>query len=151
LRTSKNGRLAIDRAKIKAEERLDGKYLLTSPDPHLTTEEIAVGYKALLETERGFRDLTTVLELRWAFHHLEHRIRAHVLLCRLALLSSASPNAAPARPGTESAPSSAASARSPSRRRRTDPQITPLSSEQAALYRDCGIKPPPRITAADPT
>jgi transposase len=31
--------------------------------------------------ERGFRDLKTVLELRPVFHHLEHRIRAHVLLC----------------------------------------------------------------------
>ncbi|MFF3160251.1 transposase, partial [Streptomyces sp. NPDC057910] len=45
LRTSKNGRLAIDRTRVKAEERLDGKYLLTSSDPHLTAEEIAAGYK----------------------------------------------------------------------------------------------------------
>nr|WP_262508463.1 hypothetical protein [Streptomyces spongiicola] len=29
-------------------------------------------------------------------------------------------------------------------------QTTPLTSQQAALYRACGIKPPPRITAADP-
>jgi hypothetical protein len=58
---------AIDRAKVKTEERLDGKYLLTSSDPHLTAEEIAVGYKALLEAERGFRDLKTVLELRPVF------------------------------------------------------------------------------------
>ncbi|NYT94809.1 hypothetical protein [Salinispora sp. H7-4] len=93
LRTSKNGRPAIDRAKIKMEERLDGKYLLTSSDPHLTAEEIAVGYKALLEAERGFRDLRTVLELRPVFHRLEHRIHAHVLLCWLALRhQAATPN-----------------------------------------------------------
>ncbi|NBM14212.1 hypothetical protein [Streptomyces sp. GC420] len=83
MRTSKNGRLAIDRTKIKAEERLDGKYLLTSSDPHLSTEDIAVGYKALLEAERGFYDLKTVLELRLVFHRLEHRIRAYVLPCWL--------------------------------------------------------------------
>ncbi|MET8029143.1 hypothetical protein AB0D78_47540 [Streptomyces avermitilis] len=47
MRISKNGRLAIDRAKVKAEERWDGKYLPTSPDPHLTIEGIAVGHKAL--------------------------------------------------------------------------------------------------------
>jgi hypothetical protein len=29
-------------------------------------------------------------------------------------------------------------------------QTTPLTAEQATLFRDCGIKPPPRITAADP-
>lgn len=29
-------------------------------------------------------------------------------------------------------------------------QTTPLNSEQATPYPDCGIKPPPRITAADP-
>lgn len=28
-------------------------------------------------------------------------------------------------------------------------QTTPLTSEQATIYRDCAIKPPPRITAAD--
>jgi transposase len=58
-------------------------HLLTSSDPHLTAEEIAVGYKALLEAERGFRDLKTVLKLPPVFHRLEHRIRARVLLCLL--------------------------------------------------------------------
>ena len=36
--------------------------------------------------ERGWRDLKTHLELRPVYHRLEHRIRAHVLLCWLALL-----------------------------------------------------------------
>ncbi|GHD55577.1 hypothetical protein GCM10010317_040950 [Streptomyces mirabilis] len=62
------------------------KCLPTSPDPHLTAEEIAVGCKALLEAECGFRDLTTVPELRPVPHRLEHRIRAHVPLRRLTPL-----------------------------------------------------------------
>ena len=33
-----------------------------------------------------FRDLKTTLELRPVFHRLEHRIRAHVLICFLALV-----------------------------------------------------------------
>jgi hypothetical protein len=86
LRQTKTGRLMIDRAKIRAEERLDGKYLLSTSDPDLSAEDVALGYKNLLEAERGFRDLKSTLELRPVFHRLERRIRAHILLCWLALL-----------------------------------------------------------------
>src|SRR3990170_840382 len=86
LRQSATGRLLIDRAKIAAEERLDGKYLLSSSDPDLSAEEIALGYKNLREAERSFRDLKTTLALRPVFHRLEHRIQAHVVVCWLALL-----------------------------------------------------------------
>ncbi|HYN28370.1 MAG TPA: hypothetical protein VES95_00660 [Dermatophilaceae bacterium] len=81
-----SGRLTLDRKKVAAEERLDGKYLLTTSDPHLSAEDVALGYKNLLEAERGLRDLKSTLELRPVFHRLEPRIRAHVLLCWLALL-----------------------------------------------------------------
>jgi hypothetical protein len=86
LRQTAGGRLVIDRARTAAEERLDGKYLLSSSDPDLTAEEIALGYKNLREAERSFRDLKTTLELRPVFHRLEHRIHAHVIVCWLALL-----------------------------------------------------------------
>ena len=86
VRQTKTGRLLIDRAKIKAEQRLDGKYLLSTSDPDLSAEDVALGYKNLLEAERGFRDLKSTLELRPVFHRVERRIRAHVLLCWLALL-----------------------------------------------------------------
>jgi transposase len=86
LRQTSTGRLLIDRAKIKAEERLDGKYLLSTSDPDLSAEDVALGYKNLLEAEHGFRDLKSTLELRPVFHRLERRIRAHILLCWLALL-----------------------------------------------------------------
>ena len=86
VRQTKTGRLLIDRQKIKAEERLDGKYLLSTSDPDLSAEDVALGYKNLLEAERGFRDLKSTLELRPVFHHVQRRIRAHVLLCWLALL-----------------------------------------------------------------
>ena len=86
LRQTPSGRLRIDRQKIAAEARLDGKYLLSTSDPDLSAEDVALGYKNLLEAERGFRDLKTTLELRPVFYRLEHRIRAHVLICWLALL-----------------------------------------------------------------
>jgi len=86
VRQTKTGRLLIDKSKIKAEERLDGKYLLSTSDPDLSAEDVALGYKNLLEAERGFRDLKSTIELRPVFHRLEHRIRAHILLSWLALL-----------------------------------------------------------------
>jgi hypothetical protein len=52
----------------------------------LSAEDVALGYKQLLEVERGWRDLKTTLDLRPVYHRREDRIRAHVLLCWLALL-----------------------------------------------------------------
>ncbi|PWJ53727.1 Transposase DDE domain-containing protein [Quadrisphaera granulorum] len=87
LRRTPGGLLRIDKAKIAAEEKLDGKYLLRTCDPHLSAEEIALGYKQLIAVERGWRDLKTHLELRPVYHRREDRIRAHVLLCWLSLLA----------------------------------------------------------------
>jgi hypothetical protein len=86
LRVTPGGLLRIDRRAIKAEQALDGKYLLRSSDPHLSAEDIALGYKQLLQVERGWRDMKQVLDLRPVYHRKEERIRAHVLLCWLALL-----------------------------------------------------------------
>ena len=77
LRVTPAGMLRIDKAKIKAEEN---KYLLRSCDPHLTADDIALGYKQLLEVERGWRDMKQVIDLRPACHRREDRIRAHVVL-----------------------------------------------------------------------
>ena len=52
----------------------------------MTAEDIALGYKQLLEVERGWRDMKQVIDLRPVFHRREDRIRAHVILCWLALL-----------------------------------------------------------------
>lgn len=86
LRLTPGGLLRIDATKVKAETNLDGKYLLRCSDPHLSAEDIAVGYKQLLEVERGWRDMKQVIDLRPVYHRLEERIRAHVTLCWLALL-----------------------------------------------------------------
>jgi transposase len=86
VRLTPTGRLRIDRAKVAAEERLDGKFLLSTSDPDISSEDVALGYKNLLEAERSFRDLKGILRLRPVFHRLEERIRAHILICWLALL-----------------------------------------------------------------
>jgi transposase len=86
LRVTPGGLLRTGKAKIKAETNLDGKYLLRCSDPHLPAEDIALGYRQLLEVERGWRDMKQIIDLRPACHRLEERIRAHVILCWLALL-----------------------------------------------------------------
>ena len=86
LRITPSGLLRIDKTRCKTEANLDGKYLLRCSDPHLSAADIARGYKQLLEVERGWRDMKQILDLRPVYHRLEHRIRAHVVLCWLALL-----------------------------------------------------------------
>jgi transposase len=86
LRVTPKGLLRVDKTKIASEANLDGKYLLRCSDPALSAEDIALGYKQLLQVERGWRDMKTTLELRPVYHRLEERIRAHVILCWLALL-----------------------------------------------------------------
>jgi hypothetical protein len=56
LRVTPGGLLRIDAARARAEENLDGKYLLRTSDPAMTAEDIALGYRQLLEIERGKPD-----------------------------------------------------------------------------------------------
>lgn len=86
LKLLKNGQSIIDKAKIKSEENLDGKYLIQTSDDTLSSEDVAIGYKQLMDIESAFRTIKQTLELRPIYHRLSDRIRAHVLLCWLALL-----------------------------------------------------------------
>ena len=56
LRTTPGGLLRVDKQKIRTEANLDGKYLLRCSDPDLSAEDIALGYKQLLEVEGGKPD-----------------------------------------------------------------------------------------------
>jgi transposase len=86
LKELKSGKLKVDKAKIKQAEKLDGKYLLSTSDKSLSAEDIALGYKQLMEVERAFRTLKSTLSLRPVYHTKYDRIRSHVMLCWLALL-----------------------------------------------------------------
>jgi len=151
LRQQPNGRLVIDRAKVKAEQRLDGKYLLATSDPGLSAEDVALGYKNLLEAERGFRDLKSQLLLRPVFHRLEHRIRAHVLLCWLALLLT---RVAERHSGQTwrriNRETSRLAQVTLAGEAGTIVQTTPLRPTQRAIYQALSIDPPPRVSTFDP-
>jgi hypothetical protein len=150
LRQSPSGRLFIDRAKIKQEARLDGKYLIATSDPHISAEDTALGYKNLLEAERGFRDLKSSLLLRPIFHRLEHRIRAHVLLCWLALLlirvAERRTSLTWRRIATELDRVHAVALTGSAG---TAVHTTPMSTTQAGILHACQVPAPPAITALD--
>lgn len=84
--TDRRGQPRLNKAKIQEEERLDGKYLLSTSDDTLSAEDVALGYKQLYEVEDAFRTLKTTLCLRPIYHRLEDRIRSHALISWLALL-----------------------------------------------------------------
>ena len=48
--------------------------------------DIVARYKALADIERGFRVLKSEIEIAPVYHRLPERIRAHALICFLALL-----------------------------------------------------------------
>jgi transposase len=151
LRQTPGGRLVIDRAKLKTEAKLDGKFLLSTSDPDLSAEDIALGYKNLLEAERAFRDLKTTLELRPVWHRLERRIRAHVLLCWLALLlvrvAERQTGQTWRRVNTELGRLHLVTLAGPTGRVE---QTTTLTLTQRELLAATGITPPPRVTSLQP-
>jgi hypothetical protein len=151
LRQTPGGRLAIDRAKLKTEAKLDGKFLLSTSDPDLSAEDIALGYKNLLEAERAFRDLKTTLELRPVWHRLERRIRTHVLLCWLALLlvrvAERQTGQTWRRINLELGRLHLVTLAGPAGRLE---QTTALTPAQRELYVAAGITPPPRVTSLQP-
>ena len=152
LRQAPGGRLVIDRAKVRAEARLDGKFLLSTSDPDLSAEDVALGYKNLLEAERCFRDLKTTLELRPVYHHLERRIRAHVLLCWLALLlarvAERQTGSTWRRINLELGRLHLVTLAGPAGRVQ---HTTALTQPQRELYAATGITPPPRVTSLQPS
>ena len=151
VRQTPGGRLVLDRAKLTAEAKLDGKFLLSTSDPDLSAEDVAVGYKNLLEAERAFRDLKTTLDLRPIYHRLEDRIRAHVLLCWLALLLV---RVAERQTGTtwrqlvgELGRLHLVTLAGPEGRVQ---HTTRLTDPQRAIYQTLKVAPPPPVTTLDP-
>src|SRR6266576_5761694 len=152
LRVTPGGLLRTDAAKAKAEENPDGKYLLRTSDPKMTAEDIALGYKQLLEVERGWRDMKQVIDLRPVYHRKEERIRARVILCWLALLLARIAE-------------NTCDATWPELRRQLDRiavgtftgpagtfrQRTQITGTQQDILARLGIDPPPRIYQLTPT
>ena len=75
------------REQIAAEAALDGFYILrtTLTEQTLAAEDVVRAYKNLEQAERAFGSFKGPdLQIRPINHHLETRVRAHVLICMLA-------------------------------------------------------------------
>ena len=86
LRLTRGGRPRVDRAKVKAAERLDGKFVVHGNDDTLTGEDLALGYKQLYRVEQSWRQLKSELRLRPVHHRVARRIHAHIAPSVIALL-----------------------------------------------------------------
>lgn len=74
-----------DENALAQAEQLDGKLLLVT-NTSLNAAEVISRYKALADIERGFRVLKSDIEIAPVHHRLPERIRAHALICFLALV-----------------------------------------------------------------
>jgi hypothetical protein len=77
--------VSIDQAKVKAEARFDGKYVLRT-NTELPAAEVAVQYKRLLQVEQFFRATKSLLDTRPIFHQWDATIQGHVFCSFLALV-----------------------------------------------------------------
>ncbi len=77
---------SIDDEALARAELLDGKLLLVTNVADLEPKEVVASYKALADIERGFKILKSEIEIAPVFHPLPDRIRAHAMLCFIALI-----------------------------------------------------------------
>ena len=77
---------SIDEDAISEAELFDGKLALITNAPDLTAAEAVARYKGLADIERGFRVLKSDIEIAPVHHRLPDRIRAHAMICFLALV-----------------------------------------------------------------
>jgi hypothetical protein len=77
---------SVDQDAVDQAELFDGKLALITNAPDLTQAEALARYKALADIERGFRVLKSDIEIAPVHHRLPDRIRAHALICFLALV-----------------------------------------------------------------
>jgi Transposase DDE domain len=154
----------LDRAKLRAVRRREGRYLLrtnlTGKDP----AELWRFYIQLVEIEAAFKTMKDDLQLRPIHHQLEHRIEAHIFVAFLAYclhvtlrarLKPLAPGLTPRAVLDKFAAIQMLDVRFPTTDGRTLilSRYTELTADQKLLARhlklDLPPQPPPRITAPE--
>jgi transposase len=74
----------LNRSKLRAVRRREGRYLLRSNVGHREPAELWQFYIQLVEIEAAFKNLKDDLALRPIHHQLEHRIEAHIFVAFIA-------------------------------------------------------------------
>ena len=103
------------------------------------------GYKQLLEAERSFRDLKGVLRLRPVFHSKDERIRAHILICFLALVVVRLAETRTGEPGAASVKLGSIRQGLFTGQDGQFTQTTELTHRQRELHTALGVPEPPRF------
>src|SRR5690242_19517258 len=90
--------ITIDRSKMASfasssipvnfvrEQAYEGKYVIETEEPNLSTTEAVRVYKELSEDERAFANLKEIMEMRPIHHRTAERVEGHVFVASLALL-----------------------------------------------------------------
>jgi Transposase DDE domain len=79
------GHFAVDEAKLAAEAKCDGTWVLRT-NSDLPAAEVALQYKKLWQVEHWFRACKSLLETRPIYHRCDETIRGHVFCSFLALV-----------------------------------------------------------------
>lgn len=80
------GSVVLNREAILKEEKWDGFYGIATNHPKLTSTDVLHQYKGLWQVEATFRVSKHELRTRPIFHWSPDRIRAHILICFMALV-----------------------------------------------------------------
>ena len=76
----------VDRAEYRQQRRHDGIFVLETNHPDLGTAEVVQSYRQLMEVERAFRVLKSLVKVRPVYHHRDRRVETHIFVCFLAYL-----------------------------------------------------------------
>lgn len=76
----------IDEPALALARAMDGKLLLVTNVPVLSPQDVVSRYKSLADIERGFKVLKSDIEIGPVYHRLPERIRAHAMICFMALV-----------------------------------------------------------------
>jgi len=77
---------SVDEPAVAEAQLFDGRLALITNAPDLAPADAVIRYRALADIERGFRVLKSDIEIAPVHHRLPERIRAHALICFLALV-----------------------------------------------------------------
>ena len=76
---------SVDEEAVAKAQLFDGTLALITNTQDIVPAEAVARYKGLADIERGFRVLKSDIEIAPVHHRLPDRIRAHALICFLAL------------------------------------------------------------------
>lgn len=84
--TFSGGEAKLNLEMIAKEEKWDGYFGIVTNNPELSKEEILGQYRGLWQVEANFRIFKHDLAARPIYHWTEERIKAHILICFMALV-----------------------------------------------------------------